>query len=68
MSPLFKLAAFVLTCTALLIFLSGCVMGIPDFYPPPPKPKPCDVTITDGRVIECYTREEFHRWRKRNGL
>ena len=55
-------------CTALLIFLSGCVMGIPDSYAPPPKPKSCEVKITDGRVANCYTREEFQRWRQRNGM
>ena len=68
MTPLFNLAALVLICTALLICLSGCVMGIPDYYPPPPKPKPCDVRISDGRVINCYTREEFQRWRHKNGI
>jgi hypothetical protein len=68
MSSLFKLAALVLICTGLLIFLSGCVMGIPDYYPPPPKPKPCDVRITDGRVMHCYTRDEFQRWRRKNEI
>jgi hypothetical protein len=68
MSPLFKLAALVLICTALLIFLSACVMGIPDSYAPPPKPKPCEVRITDGRAVACYTREEFQRWRQTVGM
>lgn len=67
LSPLFvlSLGTTVLICAALLLFLPGCVMGIPDALPPVPKPKECKVHLTvDGKYKGCMDNEEFQRWRK----
>lgn len=49
--------------------ISACAIGIPDADGWKPAPaKPCNVVVSDGRVAVCMTREEFRRWRQRNGL
>jgi hypothetical protein len=51
-------------CTALVLFLPGCVMGIPDSGPAPPrKPEPCEVWITryPERTAICVSRARATR-------
>jgi len=54
------------TVTLLVLLCSGCVMGIPDYYPPPKPPKPCNVVVIQGDHGVCLTQEEFQRWARRN--
>lgn len=49
-------------CALVALFLSGCVMGIPDAGPPP-KPTPeCKIWVkVDNGPWRCYSREGFRR-------
>lgn len=59
-------ACIILLC--LTSFITGCSLGgIRDAYTPP-KVKPCQVYVTDGHHTVCMSREEFARWRRRNGI
>lgn len=48
----------------LCLMLAGCVMGIPDAGPAPPKPpEPCEIWVIDysrQRAV-CMSRERFRR-------
>lgn len=49
-------------CAALALLLPGCVNGIPDYYPPPKPPKPCDIQVKiDNGPWHCYERGEVLR-------
>lgn len=51
-----------LIALAFLLGLQGCAAGIPDYYPPPPKPKPCHVVVkVDNGKWHCYERGEVQR-------
>lgn len=43
------------------LLLSGC--GIPDYYPPPPKPEPCEVVVVTqpNNTARCVSREHARR-------
>lgn len=44
------------------ISLEACVMGIPDYYPPPAPTKECKIYVrVDNGRWTCYTTEEFRR-------
>lgn len=55
-------------CALLMMFLSGCVMGIPDSGPAMPKPKVCEKWIVDAdrNTAVCVSAAEFERWMRRN--
>lgn len=45
-----------------LLALAGCVMGIPDAGPPPPKTRECRIWVrVDNGPWRCYSRNEFDR-------
>lgn len=50
------------TLAALVLFLPGCA-GIPDYYPTPPAPEPCEVWIVvyPDRTARCVSRERMRR-------
>ena len=52
-----------LTVTLLALLCAGCVTGIPDYYPPPPKPEPCEVWIIvrPDNTARCVSRERMRR-------
>ncbi len=46
-------------CALVVLFLSGCVFGIPDANPLPPPPRSCQVWVKiDNRPWHCYERGE----------
>ncbi len=53
-------------CLQVVLFLSGCVMGIPDADPPVPKVKPCEIWVIQypERTAVCISRAEFERYWK----
>jgi hypothetical protein len=48
--------------SVMVLFLSGCVMGIPDANPPVKPPPPCEIPIwVDGQFKGCVSRKEFRK-------
>lgn len=52
-----KAAALIVAC-----MLAGCVMGIPDAVPPPPRTEACQIWVRiDNGPWKCYERERVLR-------
>lgn len=44
------------------LMLAGCVNGIPDAGPPPPRTEACQIWVShDGGPWKCYSRERVLR-------
>lgn len=67
MTPPFKLFLLVLGICLLILGCASCA-GIPDYYPPPPKPKPCDKRVVYQGEVTCFTNAEWVEWVRRSGL
>lgn len=56
---------YLIALALLLGLLQGCVMGIPDYYPPPKPAKVCKVFVrVDSGPWMCQDSEEWERTKK----